>query len=586
MAEDNQKKLLDIIKRLDQRVADLNRRVQKLEAQLDDPWFRPEDLGSEETPPPFTSSQTGTPPPPTLPRKDEVSQGEFWLNKIGIALLLMGLAFLFKYSLDQDWMTPPVRILMGGLLGGILLALGIYLRESREILSPVLQGGGLATFYMTVFAAFQLYALIPHLYAFSVMVGITLFAFTLAVRQYEFALALVAVTGGLSTPFLLHQEAGSLPGLVLYTCLVLAGSMAVYYFRPWRSLLWYSWAGGWVVLGIAEGELPAFKVERVFQFWSVEGGVLFAFALFWIVPLLTKQRQWYPSTTEKPAGPKTVFENTFAEHNAPVTALMVFSGILAWLVSYLIWDLPDERWGQILLAFCLPFFGVAFALWRRGPPLEPVALHATMGVFLLTLALWHLFDNNLLFFAFGVEATALHWFGKRTREHVVTYTGTVFLMLLTIWLCTRILGRAPETAVLNWRAGADLAFLLLAAYWSTLLPRKEESQAYLLVAYVGWIGWLWRELNVLPHGSAWVSIGWGLTGAILLLAGVRTKQINAFRVGLGTLVLVAVKLTLFDLSHLSALWRILIFMGFGAAFLWISYWMKSPWTQPASGKAT
>lgn len=582
MAEDNQKKLLEVIKRLDQRVADLNRRVQKLEAQLDDPWFRTE--GSDGSDPAVSPSpgpaQTALPTPP----KDEVSQGEFWLNKIGITLLLMGLAFLFKYSLDQNWMTPPVRILMGSILGSVLLALGVKLRADRKILSPVLKGGGLATFYMTVFAAFQLYALIPHLYAFSVMVGITLLAFFLAVRHYEFALALVAVTGGLSTPFLLHQEAGSLPGLVLYTCLVLAGSMAVYYFRPWRSLPWYSWAGVWVVLGIAEGELPAYKVERIFQFWSVEAGVLFAFALFWIVPLLTKQRQWHPSASEKPAEPKTVFENTFTEHNAPVTALMVFSGIMAWLLSYLIWDLPDERWGQILLAFCLPFFSVAFALWRKGMPPEPVALHAAMGVFLLTLGLWHLFNDNLLFFALSVEATALHWLGKRTREHVVTYTGTVILMLLTAWLGMRILGRVPETAVVNWRAGADLAFLLLAAYWSTLMPKQEESQAYLLVAYVGWIGWLWRELNVLPHGSAWVSIGWGLTGAALLLYGVRTKRINAFRAGLGTLVLVAVKLTLFDLAHLSALWRILIFMGFGAAFLWISYWMKSPWTQPAPGK--
>ncbi|MBD0355154.1 MAG: DUF2339 domain-containing protein, partial [Rubrobacteraceae bacterium] len=35
--------------------------------------------------------------------------GEWWLNRVGIGLLLFGIAFLFKFAVDQNWITPPVR---------------------------------------------------------------------------------------------------------------------------------------------------------------------------------------------------------------------------------------------------------------------------------------------------------------------------------------------------------------------------------------------------------------------------------------------------------------------------------------------
>ena len=34
---------------------------------------------------------------------------EYWLNKAGIGLVLFAIVFLFKYSIDQGWLTPPIR---------------------------------------------------------------------------------------------------------------------------------------------------------------------------------------------------------------------------------------------------------------------------------------------------------------------------------------------------------------------------------------------------------------------------------------------------------------------------------------------
>ncbi|MBA3631034.1 MAG: DUF2339 domain-containing protein, partial [Actinobacteria bacterium] len=50
---------------------------------------------------------------------------EWWMNKVGIALFLMGVVFLFKFSWDRGWLqvllTPAVRVGLGIFLGSALV---------------------------------------------------------------------------------------------------------------------------------------------------------------------------------------------------------------------------------------------------------------------------------------------------------------------------------------------------------------------------------------------------------------------------------------------------------------------------------
>jgi uncharacterized membrane protein len=49
------------------------------------------------------------------------------------------------------------------------------------------------------------------------------------------------------------------------------------------------------------------------------------------------------------------------------------------------------------------------------------------------------------------------------------------------------------------------------------------------------------------------------------------------QVALGTLLLVVAKLFLIDLAELETIWRVLLFMGFGAVFLVLSYYFQKLW---------
>ena len=199
----------------------LNERVELLERELAEiktllQRFAPSLTSSRPEQPP-RSTPTPSPPPPLqaaaeIPRTPQyqikpvppqrsfelpeyMRKSEFWLSRIGIGLLLFGLVFLFKYSIDQGWITPPVRHFFGIGVGVLLLVFGWRLYSQRKHLSRLLLGGSVAAFYITDFSAFQLFELIPHPTAFALMVAITCLAFFISLRQDDTVFSIVGTVG-------------------------------------------------------------------------------------------------------------------------------------------------------------------------------------------------------------------------------------------------------------------------------------------------------------------------------------------------------------------------------------------------------
>ena len=95
--------------------------------------------------------------------------------------------------------------------------------------------------------------------------------------------------------------------------------------------------------------------------------------------------------------------------------------------------------------------------------------------------------------------------------------------------------------------------------------------------------WTWTVLDPLSGGGALVSVAWGalsaalLAGPALLLAPSQRKTGSAGlvywskRAGYAVLALVVAKLFLYDLAAVAPILRILLFCGFGTAFLLASY---------------
>ncbi len=498
--------------------------------------------------------------------------GEWWLNKIGIGLLLFGVAFLFMFAVERGWITPPMRVGFGLAIGVALLVLGLRVYEDRRAFSQVLLGGGVGALYITGFAAFQLYELVAYPVVFAFMVAVTLLACVLSLRQDEEPLSIIGALGGLGTPFLLYSEAGTLGGLVLYTCLILVGTAGVYFYKGWVSLLTVSSVGGWLVflVGYSNSFLSPsapFPGDR----WILQLSVTFAWLLFWLTPVAVQVLR------------------DFERVPAHAHAYVVSTPIILLGFTGMIWILPSSDFAWIPLSGAALYALAALALRR----IESDGLsytHVLVALLLLTHTLVLMLDGDVLLLTLAAETAVLHYVASRSSDRIVSAGAHLLFSTVALWLAARILpgilegfSGSTRSGFLGVRAFVDLAVIALAfAASSFVLPRKLAI-VYRVSAHVALLAFLWRELSVLPGGDAFVTISWGVYAAGLLVWGLRQDRVELIRGGLSTLFLVVGKLFLVDLAEVEAIWRVLLFLGFGGLFLALSYYLRSLW-RPTSGE--
>lgn len=87
----------------------------------------------------------------------ETFVGEKLLSYVGIAILVLGLAFLLVYSLTR--MGPGGRVATGVVCGGVLLALGNWLEKKPiyTLFGRIIMAGGWATVYFTAYGAYHVH---------------------------------------------------------------------------------------------------------------------------------------------------------------------------------------------------------------------------------------------------------------------------------------------------------------------------------------------------------------------------------------------------------------------------------------------
>jgi len=527
-------------------------------------------------------------PQESKPLSERLTIGENWLQRIGIGLLLLGVAFLFKYSIDQGWLVPPIRSLIGLGIGLALFVPGLQFSDEQTPLKQILLGGGIATFYITGFATFQLYNFVPSPVIWLFMVVVTLLALSLSMQQDEPVLSIVGTLGGLATPFMLYTGSGSLSSLMVYTALILTGAAVIYFIKAWRSLLWTMVGGGWLVflVGLYNNileELNPIFADRM----SLQLGLLFGLAVFWLVPVVREivsrrsPDQWPHPTFRNSDG--SVDENVMYMANATTQLMVLVIPLLSVLYSMALWDISWEAWGVIAMAFSL-ILGYGYMPLRREELPGLASVHGFSGLILLTLSFFLLFEGHLLFTIIALEGLGLRIVAQQNMDERISTGSHILFGLAAIWLLHNFTDyNTPELAVFNLNAHSHLLIILIAGigvpYW---LNKKSSRQTYRLLAHVGLLAWFYSELSYLENGQAYVSVCWAFYAISLLIYGF-TKESQSIRMAaMATVFLVVGKLFLIDLSQLQAIWRILLFIGFGALFLVISYYLQRRFSDNAT----
>ncbi len=142
--------------------------------------------------------------PPAKPQL-ESGFGLTLVNRAGALTLAIGIIFFFKYAVDNRWIGAEGRVAVGVVAGIAMLAAAEWMR--RGVFTQGLAGCGLATVYVSLYAAFAYYELIIPLAGWSLLVLVSGLAVVLSIRYASVAIAALGFTGAMLTPMLLHNRA-------------------------------------------------------------------------------------------------------------------------------------------------------------------------------------------------------------------------------------------------------------------------------------------------------------------------------------------------------------------------------------------
>ena len=241
------------IDELERQVGVLTARVAELEGRASDPTAtatapvagsRPAAFAPPGPPPgpPARSSPTGPPPPRhvTSPPRPAVNLEDLLGARVlawaGGAAVLLGVAFFVAVAIGRGWIDEPPRILLAFVGSVVLLATGVWLhdRHGQTQASLALVGTAVASLFMTLTAAVQLYELVPTGPALLLALAAGATATAVAVHLDSRAIAGLGIVGSLLAPVLV--DAGTSNGSLAFMAVALCASVGVLLWRRWDWL--------------------------------------------------------------------------------------------------------------------------------------------------------------------------------------------------------------------------------------------------------------------------------------------------------------------------------------------------------------
>ena len=363
------------------------------------------------TPAPQPTAPARPAPPPTPSGVDRAIAGFIaWLKRgnplarIGIVILFFGAAFLAKYAADNSLFPIELRFIALAIGAFALLIVGWRLRERRAIYAQLLQGGGIAGLYLTVFAASRLYQLLPPALAFGLLAIIALAAAVLAVAQNALALAVIGTAGGFLAPILVSTGSGNFVALFTYYALLNLGVFAVAWFKTWRVLnvlgflFTFTITGMWRATSYRDANLA-----------TADAFLILFFLMYVGVSILNCVRQ--PPNLKGYVSGSLVF-------GLPVVAFTLHATMISRIEYGLAWS------AFALGAFYLLLGWILFVT-RRATFRLLVEAFAALGVIFASLAIPLAFDTRMTAAMWAVEGAGLLWLGVRQERKLPRLFGTL-----------------------------------------------------------------------------------------------------------------------------------------------------------------
>jgi len=512
------------------------------------------------------------------------------LNKVGMAAIILGMAYFLKYAIDNEWIGEAGRVMVGVLTGLGFVAWGDSLqRKDIRGYAVTILGGGVAILYFAIFAAFSFYHLVDQMPALLLMLLITVATVVMSVRYDSKTISVFATVGGFMTPVLLGTGKDNQHGLFTYVLLLDLGVLALAYFKNWRVLNLLAFF--FTQLMFAGWSLNFYNSTKLWrtEFWLTAFFLLFAVMSF--IYNITHQQ-------------KTTFRDL---------ALITLNGACYFLWTY---GLLEPRYSDYLGFYAVLMAGVYVALgsvaYRRAQEDSYLFLvFLGLGLTCLTVAIPIQLKQNWITVGWAVEAAVLTWVGfhldsGRTRRAALVIAAMVVVRLLFLDSSFRSPFAPDFSFVVNKRGLAFLAgvssLAAIAYFYRRNHERLDDSERWLTSAlFIGAnllvLFFLTTEISSYFEAAYFqasdyqlkrdirsrmqlsISTLWGFYSIALVTAGI-LRKIQPLRL-LAIFLFAATILKVFfvDLSEMEKIYRIIASIGLGVILLIVSMMYQKYRTQ-------
>jgi uncharacterized membrane protein len=554
------------------------------------------------------SSQRPAPLPPPPPRAGigasvksqadlESRIGSHWLNRIGIAALLVGVSYFLKFAFDNNWIGPAGQISIG-LVAGIAIVIWSerFRAKNYKAFSYSLKAVGIGTLYLSLWAAFHVYSLIPSSVAFAMMLAVTAATSVMALSQDAQILAAFALVGAFSTPVLLSTGENREVALFTYVAILDIATLVLVAFRPWRRLLVMSYVGtlifylGWYWTFYNGGPL-----ELTLAYASL------FFAIFAIAPLITLQ----------PDGEHPIL--------AAIPAVLAFvnAGVYFLEAYAMIQEVNKVNMAWFALALAAVYIFLSRLVHARklsaGTSEILYYLHLALAIGFITVAIPIRLDAHWITIGWFIEAGVLLWIANRIHSDFLNAfalgalvlgvtrllaidnfhtTQLIFnLRMATFAVAVAVLGavawfgarRKDETA----QTISAIAVVALNVLALIALSREVSDYYQRQMAGVRSTGHQWRGAYLDYHNleiarDFTYSALWMAYGAMLMIVGFLRRSAFVRWQALILIAVTIVKVFVYDVSQLDRAYRIVSFIVLGALLLAISFVYQRDWLKLSS----
>jgi uncharacterized membrane protein len=383
-------------------LAALSARVESLERQLAELRTLPSPTLRKPAPPPLDPAATTGAESPLAPNfakhlpkakgslEDRIGSQLF--SRIGIVALLVATTLFLKWAIDNHWIGPLGRILAGLIAGAaIVLWSERFRRHGFNAFSYSLKAVGSGVLYLSLWAAFQLYHLLPASAALGAMILVTAWNAYMAWSQNSEVLAAYAVAGGFATPLLLSTGGNHEIFLFTYILAIDIATVALVRLKSWPRLLLGAFPAtvaffiGWYVeyFGVSDGEPVAATTLFIVLFFVV-----------FVFPTIHRAQDG-----EQPRN--AITEILLPLANATFAALALYS------------VLQDSHHHELLPWVAVLVGAVYLGLMRLPQTRVASAVHLSLAVVFLTVAIPLKASGHWITIGWLAEGVALLWVSAR-----------------------------------------------------------------------------------------------------------------------------------------------------------------------------